>query len=65
MIIHMMPKRKIQRTPKGQWTITIPKDWEDILKLKPKDHFEWIFVDRNTLELKRVIKKKKKNKKRV
>jgi len=29
-----MLKRKIQRTPKGQWTITIPKDWEDILKLK-------------------------------
>ena len=65
MIIHMMPKRKIQRTPKGQWIITIPKDWEDILKLKPKDHFEWIFVDKNTLELKRVIKKRKKNKKRV
>lgn len=40
MIIHMMPKRKIQRTPKGQWTITIPKDWEDILKLKPKDNFD-------------------------
>jgi len=59
MIIHMMSKRKIQRTPKGQWTITIPKDWEDILKLKPKDNFEWIFVE-NSLELKRVIKKSKK-----
>ena len=55
-----MSKRKIQRTPKGQWTITIPKDWEDILKLKPKDNFEWIFIDKNSLELKRVIKKSKK-----
>jgi len=55
----MMPKRRIQRTPKGQWTITIPKDWADILKLKPKDHFEWIFVDKHTLVLKRVVKKKK------
>jgi len=59
MFIHMMPKRKIQRTPKGQWTITIPKDWADILKLKPKDYFEWIFVDKHTLLLKRVVKKKK------
>lgn len=65
MIFHMMLKRKIQRTPKGQWTITIPKDWEDILKLKPKDYFEWIFVDKYTLVLKRVVKKKKKYKKRA
>jgi len=56
----MMPKRRIQRTPKGQWTITIPKDWTDILKLKPKGYFEWIFVDKHTLMLRRVVKKKKK-----
>jgi phosphate uptake regulator len=50
----MKPKRRVQKTPKGQWIITLPKHWESILKLRPGTTFEWDYQDPKTLILRRV-----------
>ena len=46
--------RKLQKTNKNQWIITLPKDWIKFLNAKQKEEFEWILINKDELQLKRV-----------
>jgi len=48
--------RKLQRTPKDQYTLTIPKTLVQILGWDDKDEIEFIF-EQNKLTLRKVKKK--------
>jgi bifunctional DNA-binding transcriptional regulator/antitoxin component of YhaV-PrlF toxin-antitoxin module len=48
--------RKLQRTPKDQYTLTIPKTLVQILGWNDKDEIEFIF-EKDKLSLRRVKKK--------
>lgn len=47
-------KRKLQKTNKNQWIITVPKNWIKFLNAKQKEEFEWDLIDKDTLQLKRI-----------
>ena len=58
MIFHMnynMKNRgssvKLQRTPKGQWTITIPSTIADALGMKEHDLMRWTIEGKNLILL--------------
>lgn len=46
--------RRVQRTPKGQWTITIPSQIADALDFKVGEKIEWK-LEKGELVLKRMI----------
>ena len=48
--------RKLQRTPKDQYTLTIPKMLIEILKWSDKDEIEFGF-QKGKLTLRKVVKK--------
>ena len=51
--------RKIQRTPKNQWTITIPKTWIPILNVKAGDPFSFSLPSNDTILIKKAKKREK------
>ena len=55
--------RKLQRTPKDQYTLTIPKTLVKILKWEDGDEIEFDF-ELNKLTLKKIKKKKPDNPKK-